>query len=430
MAMKPGLSLQQSQRLALTPELRLSIRVLAMSAGELNEVIKAELAENPLLDWQENHNTQTGQAYDYALDTVAENHSAAELLRRQIALMKAPPKTRQIAEYLASDLTEAGFLAESAWSIARTLGLEVELVEQAIELLQQCEPAGIGARDLRDCLDLQLKARGVSAEARKLLLQNLTKFAESDWPFLTRHSNLPVAELKRLQGILQSLNPYPMELLSTDRNAIVAPDITVEPLSGGGFAIELVDSPVQALVVNTGLVNSARNSNAAAATYLKQNLTRANSLIRAIEARSKTVLRITHEIVARQHGFFTNDKAGLKPMTQREVATALGLHPSTVTRAIAHKTLSCPQGIFALKFFFSAAIQTLDGDPAVSAYVVQQQIRRMINAESDASILSDAEIVSSLRQSGVDIARRTVAKYRQCLNIPSSIQRRRSKGFL
>ncbi len=430
MAMKPGLRVSQTQRLALTPALRQSIGILGLSANELSELVAVELEQNPLLLLETDHRAPMRADYRHALENVAQERTLAEKLKQQISVMAAPKNVSLVANFLAGDLTDQGFLPDSDAAIAKTLSLDLELVQQAISLLQACEPTGVGARDLSECLGLQLVAKGESDLAQKVIVENLSDFARNDWTSLKRKSGLKKVELQRLAEILQSLNPFPVSALAPNTNPGLFPDVSVAPLTEGGYAVELIGSVAPSLRVDQNLLDSTQSSDPASTGYLRDQTVRANSLIRAIEARSKTILRISQEIVVKQHAFFALGHSHLLPQTQAEIASALDLHPSTVTRAVANKALVCPLGVFELKFFFTSSLNSLTSDAARSAYVVQQEIRKMITTESATEILSDDQIATSLRQSGVDIARRTVAKYRQCLNIPSSVQRRRSKRVL
>ena len=430
MAMKPGLRVSQGQRLALTPGLRQSLGVLKLSSQELGVLVAEEIEQNPLLV-QEFHSVSRPAAdFDYAIETVAEAPSLVSHLRQQLVLTTAPEMVRQVASYLAGDLNEQGFLSEDATLLAETLSLDVAQIEQARALLQTCEPTGIGARDLRQCLDLQLISLGESPVNRALIVDNLGLFAEANWPMLRHISDLKLVEIKRLAGLLQSLNPYPATAFTGHTAPILYPDIRVTNLPEGGYSVELVNSLAPSLRVDQALFDQTKSAQPEAQDYLQDRLGRAASLIRAIEARSKTILQISKEIVMTQHRFFALGHSHLVPQTQAEIAAKLNLHPSTITRALANKALISPLGMFPLKFFFTRSLNSLISENSHSAYVIQQEIRKLTKEEPPLSPLSDAKIATILQNSGVDIARRTVAKYRQCLNIPSSVQRRRSRKVL
>jgi len=430
MALKSSLRVHQSQQLALTPGLRQSLAILQMSGSELADLVQQELDQNPLLT-AETHYAPRGQAdYAIALETVAAQKSLHERLRDQIALIAAPHDIRALAEYLAADLDESGFLGESQQSLILAGTVTNAQMTAAIRLLQSCEPVGIGARDLRDCFDLQMAALGENDENRAFVVGNLAAFANSDLTALSRLHGPELPEIQRLAAILRQLNPTPGQ---TDPSGIALPlfpEIMVTKTADGGFSVDLTASTLPSLKVETSQLHDLHKKDPETLTYLTENNAKANSLIRAITARSKTILRIAHSLVALQSRFFIDGPAHLVPLTQVDLAAEMGLHPSTIARGIAEKSLVCEFGSFPLTFFFARPINSLDGGAGISPFVVQQRIAKLIGAETRENVLSDATIATFLRESGVDISRRTVAKYRQCLKISSSAQRRRSKRFL
>jgi RNA polymerase sigma-54 factor len=430
MAMKPGLRVQQTQRLTLTPALRQSISILGLSTTALDELVAREVEKNPLLVLEDGWQKSASDGFQYAVDTVADRPSLIEQLHRQIAVNSSPGKAQKLALYLAGNLTDQGFLSDTPEIIASTFGLEETIVQTAIGILQSCEPTGIGANDLQHCLMLQLTAQGESAENQRVILDNLDGFANQNWRALAKLTELTEIRLQGLGKTLRRLNPYPAEVLepiSFDRQP---PDILVSVNPQGGFDVELAGSIAPILHVDQQLHETTISSHPAAKNYIQVQLESANSLCRAIEARSKTILRVSKHIVATQHEFFGGSQAKLVPQTRADLAQSLALHPSTISRAIAGKALECPFGVFPLKLFFTYSVDSITGKDSHSSYSVQQIIRKLIISESDDEILTDERITALLRHSGIDIRRRTVAKYRQCLNIPTSAQRRRSKKVL
>jgi len=430
MALKPGLRVRQIQHLALTPGLRQSLSILRMSAGELEQYVQDEIDQNPLLKAEFKTHPGAAPDYQFALDTVAELQTSGQLLRDQITLMSAPDTVRNIALFLTEDITPEGYLSDNVDDIATHLGVNVTLVDDAVTLLQSCDPVGIGAKDLRDCLDLQLKEVGETPRTRAFILENLSLFGDRDWGALRRISGLNPPELTRLSKLLRSLDPCPAQALVPDVAPPLIPDIKVVAQSGGGFSLSLIGSTFPDLTVNHTLSKKLGEKSVEAASYVQENVARATTLVRAIEARSKTILRVATEIVLRQHRFFSWGPTYLCPLTQRQTAQELGLHASTVNRAIADKALECDFGVFPLNFFFTNSVNSVEKGEEFSAHVVRLKVRKIVDDESPDDVLSDERISALLRQSGVDIARRTVAKYRQCLNIPSSSQRRKSKRTL
>lgn len=427
MALKPGLRLKQTRRLSLTPSLRQSIEVLRLSSIELDALIVAELEENPLLTREKDYPFLPAHDLSPSLAAMAQPTSLTKHLQNQIALISTQSGIRQIADFLAASLDERGFLSETESDFADFLGVDRQDISTAIDILQSCEPLGIGARDLKECLALQLDAKGVDAASKHIIVENLSLFASQDWRALSKLTGMKTADLKRLAETLKGLNPYPGQVAEPVRSVSLRPDIIVRLQKDGVLSAELIGSSAASLTVDHALKSSATASEPGAGPFLLAKAEAANGLIRAIEARSKTILRVVHAILLYQSRFFLSGHGFLRPLTQKEIAASLGLHPSTVARAIVGKALSCSLGVFPLKFFFTTSLSSLTKEQSSSAYVVQQEIRRMTNEETHANILSDAQIAAYLQRSGVDIARRTVAKYRQCLKIPSSIERRRSK---
>ncbi|MDQ7081044.1 MAG: RNA polymerase factor sigma-54 [Paracoccaceae bacterium] len=431
MAMKQGLRVSQKQHLALTPSLRSSIAILRMSSLELAEHIKAELAENPVLieATPERESPRTGHTQP-DISTLPQQRGLIEELHAQISLSRAPEIIRNIAMFLAADLSEEGYLSDSDENLAEMLSVSLDQLRQGISLLQKCEPAGIGARDLRECLDLQLAARDVAEETRRLVINNIKLFSRRDWGRLKKLTGLSEQELHRLARLLKSLDPRPGATVTRQTTVYLQPDLRVYTDDAGMLAVELVNSTLPRLQIDQALIHNAGKDDTDAQAFFQSRAERARALIRAINARSSTLLRIGQAIVENQPQFFLQADGPLKPLTRASLAHTLSLHPSTVTRALAGKALECSRGVFPLGFFFPNALKALDGEGVVSSAEVQKMIRGLVARETADSVLSDEDIVTLLRESGVDIARRTVAKYRQCLNIPTSFQRRRSKRNL
>lgn len=425
MSLKPGLRVRQTQQLALTPGLQQSLSVLQMSSMDLGALVQKALEENPLLSAEQDFAEGRFSDYSIALETVARPKNLLEMLSQQIAVAAAPEKISAIAQYMAANLTDEGYLAEPPDAIMDQLQASRPEIDQAMTILQSCEPTGIGARDLRECLDLQMIERGESASSRAFVLENLVQISEQDHTALAKKAGTHPTETARLHALLLSLNPTPAADITTRAEQPLFPDLTVQADQSGQITVDLTRSTLPGLIVDQSMTK-----NPAAKAFAAEHITAAKNLIRAIELRSVTLLRVGQALGARQYRFFSDGPGFLAPMTQADIATDLDLHPSTVNRAIANKSLSCAFGTYPLAFFFTKGIKSLSNGPLISAFVIQQKIRKIIAAETANSTLSDDAIATLLRESGVDITRRTVAKYRQCLNIPTSAQRRRSKRFL
>ncbi len=429
--MKQGLRVSQKQQLALTPSLRSSITILRMSSLELAEHIKAEMAENPvLIEATPERESPCAGHTPPDISALPQQRGLIEELHAQISLSRAPEIIRNIAMFLAADLSEEGYLSDSDENLAEMLSVSLDQLRQGISLLQKCEPAGIGARDLRECLDLQLAARDIPAETRRLVIDNIKLFSRRDWARLKKLTGLSEQQLRRLARLLKSLDPRPGVTAARQTPEYLQPDLRVYTDDAGMLAVELVNSTLPSLQIDQTLIRNAGKGDTDTQAFFQSRVERARALIRAINARSSTLLRLGQAIVENQPQFFLQADGPLKPMTRASLAQMLSLHPSTVTRALAGKALECSRGVFPLGFFFPSALKALDGEGSVSSTEVQQKIRGLVARETADSVLSDEDIVTLLRESGVDIARRTVAKYRQCLNIPTSFQRRRSKRNL
>lgn len=427
MAVKPGLHVRQSQRLALTPAMRLSVQVLSLSGADLNDLIDREMEQNPLLQRTETALGGTGEAYLYALDTAMQHETLAQSLCRQISLTRSPETTRTLAQYLASNLDEKGYLAISADEITKLSGASDQEIIEAIKILQGCTPTGVGARNLKECLTLQLREAGRNTEDIKTICDHLGLFSKHDWHALRTKTGRSLGDLKELFAVLQTLDPAPGRTFEPDQSSPLAPDVIVKSKPDGGFLVELANGIAPTLSIDAKVLQNALTNDPAAKAYLLAQRTAATDLIRAINGRFHTLLKVVEQIVLEQAAFFQDGPAFLKPLRRQDIAHQLGVHPSTVTRTLAHKTLECRFGVMSLDQFFSAALGTNDSEAQVSARSIQHRIAGLIAQETSEKILSDTRIATILRESGVDIARRTVAKYRQCLKIPSSAQRRRSK---
>lgn len=422
MSLKPKLS--QTQRLALTPALRQSLNILAMSVTDLTAVIEAEAAENPFL--LVDHPTGDGSAYDYALATSEAPVTLADSLRHQIALMSLPDPVRDIAHYLVGDLTDDGFLETTPQEAAAELGVAVGTVDQAIAALQDCDPVGVGARNIADGLILQLVAKGITRTEAEAATRHLDLFATRDWTKLQRATGWPSDKMHKLSALIGTLSPFPAERFGETAQPVM-PDVIVESDGQGGHRVALARGVAPDVTVDRALLSAAKGD-ASAQAYSRERQARADALINAIEFRGRTLLRLVQAIVTHQHRFFSGDLGHLAPLTQVDLAARLDVHPATICRAIAGKYVQAGGAVYPVSFFLTRATKP-GADAAPSAYTIQQHIRRMIDAEPPARPLSDDAIVKRLKTDGVDIARRTVAKYRGCMNIPSSFERRRKAAL-
>ncbi len=469
------LDVRQSQSLVLTPQLQQAIRLLQLSGPDLIGTLRREAEANPFLeiaetatlpktvaappaervaggpegdgagDWDQPRPPRaldrqlrgprrdphaTGEVPpERRLQTLP---SLREALRRQIGMLEADPLLRRLALELCDWIDDDGYLREPDAVVAERSKATVEQVAAARAILQRLEPAGIGGRDLAECLALQLAERDRLDPAMRRLLDNLPLLARADWPALQRLCGVDREDLEEMVAEIRALDPRPGRSFPSGPEVTLLPDIVVYATGPDLWRIELnpealprlvVDGDYHAELTRSGLDLRARE-------FVGERFQSAAWLARALDQRSRTILKVGRAIFARQRAFLDDGPRALKPLVLRDIAAATGLHESTVSRATAEKYAATPHGTFPLKFFFPTAIPGTGGGAEHSAEAIRLRIRQMIREEDPAAVLSDDQIVSRLEADGIAIARRTVAKYRDSLGIASSAQRRRSKALV
>ena len=497
MALTPRLELRQSQSLTLTPQLMQSIRLLQLSHLEINAFVEAELLRNPLLEPDDGsaaaeaeteaperpeapalEDTVTSGAragsaesitgtFDTDLENVfphqgeqdgpgldgpwrlrgggdggdmpdmdqyaAPRPSLVDHVTAQLGLVLHDPAERLIAAFLVDGLDPSGYLGVDPAAVAEQLGTTPAAVEAVLTRLQTCDPAGIFARDLRECLALQLREKDRLDPLMARLLEHLDLLAAHDLPALARTVGVDRDDLDDMLTELRRLDPRPGRAFETGPVAAIVPDVFVRPGPDGSWVVELnADILPRVLVNRTYYASVSRQARGAAEkSFLTDCLATANWLTRSLDQRAQTILKVTTEIVKQQDGFLTHGVTHLRPMTLKMVADAIAMHESTVSRVTANKYVSTPRGPFELKYFFTTGLGSTSGGGEHSAEAVRHRIRQLIETEAPAAILSDDRIAEILgREQGVEVARRTVAKYREGMNIPSSVIRRRQKRAL
>jgi RNA polymerase sigma-54 factor len=341
------------------------------------------------------------------------------------------PAERLIGAHLIGMLDENGYLTGDLGELAASLGCPQAQIEQTLAKVQRFDPAGIFARSLRECLALQLADRDRLDPAMEALLDNLPLVARRDFGALAELCGVDHEDLTDMLAELKALNPKPAYGFDVEEPAAIVPDILMRPGPKGGWIIELNSETLPRVLINTRYHAqvSARARSKQDREYLAAQYQSANWLVRSLHQRATTILKVSSEIVRRQDAFFRKGIQHLKPLILRDIAEAIDMHESTVSRVTSNKYIATPRGLFELKYFFTSAIGGANGETH-SAEAVRHRIKTLIDAESPGSILSDDAIVARLRADGVDIARRTVAKYREAMRIPSSVQRRREKAEL
>ncbi len=492
MALGARLELRQGQGLVITPQLQQAIKLLQLSSVELEAYLEAELERNPLLQREDqgaaaeaevepppeveageiaadrisdsaamadldaraedvhpeadrggDEAHQAGGAIDWTqagrggsfdadgegLDGAAQRaKTLAEHLNEQLAMTGLAGAEAAIAAVLIDAVDEGGYLRADLAEVAERLGCAESRVAAVLERLQGFEPTGVFARDVAECLRLQLKERDRYDPAMAALLDNLDLLARRDMVGLRRICGVDEEDLKEMLAELRALTPRPGAAFGGEPVAPVAPDVIVRESLGGLWHVELNSDVLPRLLVDqryhARVAGGARSD--ADKTFVADCLASANWLVRSLDQRAKTILKVASEIVRQQDGFLAFGIEHLRPLNLKTVAEAIGMHESTVSRVTSNKYMATPRGVFEMKFFFTAAIASSDGGAAHSAESVRHKIRQMIDAELGAEgVLSDDRIVEMLKQGGVDIARRTVAKYREAMRIPSSVDRRR-----
>jgi RNA polymerase sigma-54 factor len=361
--------------------------------------------------------------------TLARATTLREHLLGQLAEEVKDPGDRVIGAHMVDQLDEAGYLAIEISTVAETMGCDVARVEKVLKELQRFDPPGIFARDLAECLAIQLKERNRYDPAMQALIENLPLLANRDVAQLMRVCRVDAADLAEMAAEIRALDPKPGLQFDSAVAQPVIPDVFVRP-QGGGWMVELNSETLPRVLINTRYYAEVTSAprNKAAKDYLAERYQSANWLVKALHQRATTILKVSREIVRQQDGFLHHGVQHLRPLVLRDIAQAIGMHESTVSRVTTNKYMLTPRGIFELKYFFTSSIAASSGGDALSAEAVRFRIRALIDAEAT-DVLSDDRIVDILMKDGVDIARRTVAKYREAMRIPSSVQRRREKAL-
>ena len=367
---------------------------------------------------------------EYNLEAfVSAETTLADWLREQLTLTVSQPAQRMIGQYLIDLVDEAGYISGDLDSAAEKLGTSVAEIEAVLGTLQSFDPPGICARDLAECLTLQLKELDRFDPAMAALIARLDLLAKRDFAALKKICDVGDEDLVDMITEIRRLNPKPGLAFGSAIVQPIVPDVFVRSGPDGGWIVELNSDTLPKVLVNQTYYAevSATARRDTDKSYLAECLQSATWLVRALDQRARTILKVANEIVRQQDGFFARGVEHLRPLNLKTVAEAISMHESTVSRVTANKYMATSRGIFELKYFFTSAIAAANGGEAHSAEAVRHRIKQLIEAETAAEVLSDDTIVDKLRDAGVDIARRTVAKYREAMRIPSSVQRRREK---
>ena len=482
MALGPRLEIRQSQSLVMTPQLQQAIKLLALSNLELEMHIGEALEANPLLEvgevsresGEEMALSEAGErdavplldssgGEEVPLDVEAsaidpeaapgdadwaraadaggmggeipdlENRGAdgptlAEHLFAQIGAQAHDTREALVATRLVGELDEAGYFTGDVAVLAAELNVPRSEIERGLALVQSLDPTGVGARSLAECLALQAKEADRYDPCMARLIDNLEALAKGEVARLKRLCDVDDEDFADMLAELRSYDPKPGLKFGGGGEAVVVPDVLVTTGKDGSWGIALNEDSLPRLVVNRSYYLELKDgcTDKKSQAWLGEQLGEANWLIRALDQRARTILKVAAEIVKRQGGFFREGVSAMKPLILRDVAEAIEMHESTVSRVTSNKYLACPRGTFEMKYFFSSGVAAADGEGA-SSEAVKARIRALIDREDAKAILSDEALVTLLKAEGFDLARRTVAKYREAINIGSSAERRRAR---
>lgn len=474
--MKQGLQLRLSQQLAMTPQLQQAIRLLQLSTLELQQELQQALESNPLLEQIDTHEeidtretqdsetldtadaleqkempeelpldaswdtiytagTPSGTSGDYIDDELPvyqgeTTQTLQDYLMWQVELTPFSDTDRAIATSIVDAVDDTGYLTVPLEDILESMGdeeIDIDEVEAVLKRIQRFDPVGVAAKDLRDCLLIQLsqfdKTTPWLEEARLIISDHLDLLANHDFRTLMRVTRLKEDVLKEAVNLIQSLDPRPGQSIQTGEPEYVIPDVLVRK-HNGHWTVELNSDSIPRLQINqhyASMCNNARNDGDS--QFIRSNLQDAKWLIKSLESRNDTLLRVSRCIVEQQQAFFEQGEEYMKPMVLADIAHAVEMHESTISRVTTQKYLHSPRGIFELKYFFSSHVNTEGGGEA-SSTAIRALVKKLIAAENPAKPLSDSKLTSLLSEQGIMVARRTVAKYRESLSIPPSNQRK------
>lgn len=491
MAIGQKMEMRQGQGLVMTPQLQQAIKLLQLSSLELNAYVEQELERNPILERVEDEdfgeqpieatdksddgpqelcisadapdpNAESAIDASYedmnndadmpAADTIGmttdwskagegrayddlegiENSLATKIslhdhLQTQANLSFDTPQSRMIAAYLIDFVDDGGYLRADMVETAQNLGTSLEEIEDVVKVLQTFDPVGVCARNVAECLALQLKEKDRFDPAMEKLVANLDLLAKRDLRTLCTICEVDGEDIAQMIGEIRALTPKPGATFGSSEISAITPDVFVREAPNGMWIVELNSDTLPRVLVNNAycemVSRTARTDDEK--SFITSAQAEASWLVKSLDQRAKTILKVAREIVRQQDGFLTYGLSHLRPLVLKDVATVIEMHESTVSRVTANKFISTPRGIFELKYFFTTAIASIYGGETHSSEKVRHQIKHLIDEEENLAPLSDDAIVEILKQTGIDIARRTVAKYREALRIPSSVQRRR-----
>ena len=477
MAIEMRLDLKLAQKLVMTPQLQQAIKLLQLSRLEMSQLVYQEMIENPVLEedmdmdeaelgpradeldrdvedvgnadqaidvfdmkWDNYIEEEDSGGYDYSYYSDSEDEkpsyeqtlttppSLSDYLTWQLRLMTVPEKVRDICELIIGNIDEDGYLRDLTLAeLAQSAGTTIEDAEKALSVVQEMDPPGVGARDLKECLLVQARLSGFGGSVvEEIILNHMDDLEKRRYPVIGRKLNITVKEVQLAAKAVESFEPKPGRPFTSSEVQYIIPDVFVVK-KDGEFVILLNDEGMPKLRVSQFYKNLMRKGgDTEARDYIEGKLRSAHWLIRSIEQRNKTIYKVTESIIRRQRDFFDKGMGHIRPMILKDVADDIGMHESTISRVTTNKYMHTPQGIFELKFFFSGGLASIEGDDSLSSITVRNLIHKTISEEDPGKPINDREIVSILKARNIDIARRTVAKYRGELKIPPASMRKKS----
>ena len=465
MEMKIGLHLRQKQQLVMTPKLQQALKLLQMPAIELQQMLKQEIMENPLLeeiedyldadetvetkdeepkevketedgdgeekeiDWNEYFQNGFEIGYGLGEETQEEffervpvaKRSFTDQLISQLRIATDDDRTIMIGDYIIGSLDDSGYLTCELEEVASTFSVPLEEVDRILNIIQTFDPPGVGARNLQESLLIQLKTKGLDDSlAAKIISDHFDDFKQKKYLEISKKLKIPIQEVQNQCKVISTLDPKPgLEIMAGDPQYVI-PDLVVEKVDEK-YVVYLNDKNIPRLRISQAYQNELMKDNGSDGNketkeFIQSRLKSARWLVQTIEQRRRTMVKVMECIVEKQREFFEKGTAFLRPLTLQQVASEINMHESTVSRVTTNKYVQTPRGVFELKFFFSSSLGTADGNE-ISAKSAKDKIRRIIEAEDALNPLSDQKIADMLKAEGLNIARRTVAKYREQLNI-------------
>jgi RNA polymerase sigma-54 factor len=459
MKMGFNLSLEQTQKLIMTQELQQAIKILQLSSLELKEYIQQQLETNPLIEEKEDDieanietnpsedgenlilqlikNVEYGRGeYGYNNDSdsdfsyenyVASHTTLKDHLFFQLHITIVPEQQRKIGEYIIESLNDNGYLTADIQEIAEVFGVKGTDIEKVLSIIQTFDPAGVGCRDLKECLMLQLKAKDIDDPLVKKIIESyLGNLGDKKFNHIAKELNISTAEVQRIYDIIKTLEPKPGRAFhNTNDVKYIAPDVVVKQIDDE-FVVLVNDSAAPRLIINSyyrSILNNCEDQ-PGISRYIAGKLEAALWLIKSIEQRRMTLYKVVNAIVEYQKEFFKIGVKALKPLTLKDIAVKVGVHESTVSRATNGKYVQTPRGIYELKFFFTSGVSSVYGE-GISSESIKEALKGIIDKEDPQKPVSDQRITDILNSRGINISRRTVAKYRDELGIASSGRRKR-----